>query len=297
MNKLSISMLAIAGLAFCFGTVRAADPVSVTALATASDAVTAVASGGVPPYSYILNPDGGVSDSGIFRGLRQGSYTVIATDSTGIASDPVAVDLQQLQQAGFVITSATGTNVTCPGGDNGTVTIIASPCYYSYTYTPSTVTYTITNSSGVATSNSTGVFTGLTADTYATSATCLGTTVTGPSVTITEPATITFTATITEEAICNTVPPTLGTITVTDVAGGTPPYTYSSNNGTNFQDSDEFTDLAVGTYEIVVQDANNCMSAAESVDITGTRALVGNPIEDYITTKYCKGSCTTPANE
>ncbi len=288
MNKISISLLAFAGLVFCLR----ADPIGVTALPTALDAITAVASGGVPPYSYTLHPDGEVSDSGIFRGLRKGSYSIIATDSMGVAADPVGVDM--LQQVGFAIVGATGTNVTCPGGDNGTITIITSACYYYGTYTPSTTGYSIVTGTTTFT-NATGIFTGLVAGTYMTSATCQGTTVTGPNVTITEPTAITFTAQITAPATCNTMPLKLATITVTDVTGGTPPYTYSDNNGESFQDSNEFTDLEIATYEIVVQDSANCLSAPESVAVTATRALVGNPIEDYITTKYCMGSCTTPA--
>ncbi len=119
----------------------------------------------------------------------------------------------------------------------------------------------------------------------------------GQTVVLPSQVDITFTADITEPYACNTVPVTLATITVSDVAGGTPPYTYSDNNGDTYQDSDEFTDLEPGTYDVVVKDANDNVSAPESVTVDETRVLVGNPIEDYITTKYCKGSCTTPANE
>lgn len=51
-----------------------------------------------------------------------------------------------------------------------------------------------------------------------------------------------------------------GTITIT-AQGGTSPYQYSINGGTNWQSSNSFTGLGGGTYNVVVKDANNCSSS------------------------------------
>jgi hypothetical protein len=73
--------------------------------------------------------------------------------------------------------------------------------------------------------------------------------------------TVTFTAT-------TTIPPcgSIGNITVT-AAGGTPPYTYSSNNGGVYQSSNVFS-LNGGTYSVIVRDALGCTSAAQSVTVS-----------------------------
>lgn len=51
-----------------------------------------------------------------------------------------------------------------------------------------------------------------------------------------------------------------GTITIT-AQGGTSPYQYSINGGTTWQSSNTFAGLGGGTYNVVVRDANNCLSS------------------------------------
>lgn len=53
-----------------------------------------------------------------------------------------------------------------------------------------------------------------------------------------------------------------GSITVT-ATGGTPPYTYSSDN-INWQTSNVFTNLSKGIYNFIVKDANGCTNASYS---------------------------------
>ncbi len=49
-----------------------------------------------------------------------------------------------------------------------------------------------------------------------------------------------------------------GTITIDNVSGGLAPFTYSNNGGISYQGKEEFTDLAEGTFSILVKDANGC---------------------------------------
>ncbi|MCZ2460240.1 MAG: HYR domain-containing protein, partial [Chitinophagales bacterium] len=63
-----------------------------------------------------------------------------------------------------------------------------------------------------------------------------------------------------------------GTITVT-ASGGTGTLQYSSDNGTTWQSSNVFSNLGAGTYQIVVKDANNCMSTEQDVTITAPAAI------------------------
>ena len=59
-----------------------------------------------------------------------------------------------------------------------------------------------------------------------------------------------------------------GQIAVSGVSGGTGPYTYSKNNGTNYQSGATFSSLAAGTYQIVVKDALGCTGGATSVTVS-----------------------------
>ncbi|MCK5135654.1 MAG: T9SS type A sorting domain-containing protein [Bacteroidales bacterium] len=55
---------------------------------------------------------------------------------------------------------------------------------------------------------------------------------------------------------------TTGSITISDPLGGTSPYQYSINCGTDFQPDASFTDLPAGVYCIIVEDANGCQTQA-----------------------------------
>jgi len=58
------------------------------------------------------------------------------------------------------------------------------------------------------------------------------------------------------------------TITTT---GGTPPYRHSLDGGDVFFGTNFFTELPLGTYNIVVKDDNNCLSASEVVTLSSVR--------------------------
>ncbi|MFK7946943.1 MAG: gliding motility-associated C-terminal domain-containing protein, partial [Saprospiraceae bacterium] len=51
-------------------------------------------------------------------------------------------------------------------------------------------------------------------------------------------------------------------------SGGTGTLEYSSDNGVMYQPSNIFTGLAIGSYDIVVKDANGCTTAVQSVSVT-----------------------------
>jgi len=57
-----------------------------------------------------------------------------------------------------------------------------------------------------------------------------------------------------------------GSIVISDPAGGTSPYRYSINCGTDFQTDPNFNDLPTGDYCIVMEDANGCWT--EAIDTT-----------------------------
>jgi len=88
--------------------------------------------------------------------------------------------------------------------------------------------------------------------------------------TITEPAAISLTSTATDANCANNT----GSITIT-AAGGTPGYEYSIDNGVTYQSSNQFINLAQGTYNnIIVKDANGCLRQhTENVSLIDTMYL------------------------
>lgn len=75
-----------------------------------------------------------------------------------------------------------------------------------------------------------------------------------------------------------------GTIVV-NATGGTPAYQYSINGGTTFQASNTFNGLSGGNYIVVVKDANNCLSAPQTVTLTLVNTMT-------ISVAKTDGNCT-----
>ena len=80
-----------------------------------------------------------------------------------------------------------------------------------------------------------------------------------------------------------------GAITITAI-GGTPPLLYSINGGATFQQSNQFTGLAAGSYQIVVTNVDSSCQVAPLTPITlsgGQAPTVLTPVADF---SLCEGS-------
>ena len=146
-----------------------------------------------------------------------------------------------------ITASAAHTDVTCNGGADGTATITASGGTtppYSYTLG--------------ATTNSTGIFTGLAAGTYSYSVKdALNCTPVTGSVTIQQPAVLNANVASTDVS-CNGLND--GTITISNPTGGFGTYQYTINGGSTWQSpnvggSYTFTNLPPATYNVQIRDA------------------------------------------
>ncbi|HEV2354075.1 MAG TPA: SprB repeat-containing protein, partial [Puia sp.] len=106
--------------------------------------------------------------------------------------------------------------------------------------------------------NTTGVFGGLAAGSYDLTVTDGKGKQDTTTVVLTGPGTFPyFTSSVVNATGCNA---NNGQVTLTP-AGGTPPYQYSINDGASFQTSNIFGNLSPGTYSILIEDANGCITA------------------------------------
>ncbi|HLP13945.1 MAG TPA: choice-of-anchor L domain-containing protein [Flavobacteriales bacterium] len=235
---------------------------------------TVAGSGGTPGYTYALGA-GAFGASATFGGLAAGTYTATVKDVNGCTQSMTVTIGSSSGPTASVLSVG---NVSCFGGVNGTALIGATGG------TP-TIMYTVdlagaTPPVGPQASNS---FTNLPAGNYTATVTdangCSGTT----TFTITAPPALTYT-TVKTNATCNGVCD--GTITVSPT-GGTPGYTFSSNNGVTFSAANPMTGLCAGTIFVVVKDANGCL-ANSTVVITQPTAITATY---SVTHPICPGIC------
>ncbi len=178
--------------------------------------ITVTPSGGIPPYSYIWS--NGLTGTNTATGLAAGSYSVTISDPSGCT----VVQTATLTQPQVLNCTATVTNPTCFGGDNGSITTSASGGIAPYTYTwsgpggPYGNVSTISGLSG-------GTYTVTVSD--ANGCICINT------VTVVEPpqiSPIAGTSNIYEGS--GGVIPTFYNVNVITFSGGLAPYNYTWNN-------------------------------------------------------------------
>ncbi|WP_408043195.1 beta strand repeat-containing protein, partial [Tenacibaculum litopenaei] len=206
-------------------------------------------------YTYSLDGAPAVTTN-VFNNVAVGPHTVTINYGRSCTTN-VAVTVLANQQFAASITGST--NSTCNGADNGTITIAASNFGASFDYTVNGGTNWINATSSPVTVNNVpdGVNNVRVRISAGVCELDLG------NVTITEPAAVGVTATITSPANCTATPGA----TITAVAtGGTAPYEYSINGGTTWQSSGVFTNVAAsGTaYTIQARDSRNCASTSNA---------------------------------
>jgi len=242
---------------------------NVACFGTSTGTITATGTKGVGAYQYTLN-GGTPQSSGFFINLAAGTYIISLTDAGGCSKTSTVVISEPA--TGVALSSAAPVNVACKGGSTGSVTLTASGgTGPTYTYHLGTFT------------NTTGVFTGLVAGSYAASVTDVnGCAVTLSSpVVISEPATaLSSTITTQQKVKCKGSP--TGLVTLTATGGTGPTYTYTLNAVTNStatatNQTGTFTNLLAGDYNISISDGNAC-TAYQSVTIAEPASKVSATI-------------------
>jgi len=231
--------------------------VSCNASATGSIDLTVI--GGTKPYTYVWSNSETSQDVDT---LSAGVYSVVVTDSLGCsASLSIIVE----DAVGLDVTSV-HTNVTCSGGNNGSVklTITGGVAPYSYLW-----------SNGETTQNINNLVSGVYKVKVTDAAGCSD----SLSVTVTEPAIVSLSA-IHSDAGCNGS--TNGSIDLT-VSGGTQPYKYMWSTGDTTQD---ISALAAGSYSVSVADSNGCTSTLTVV----IKEATGLALSEIHTNASCNGN-------
>ena len=205
-----------------------------------------LATGGTGPYEYKIN--GSYQTSTEFSGLPAGTYSITVKDFYGCTTSESNIVITEPET--LSLSGSTATNVSCNGGNDGTITA------GSVTGGNSNFEYSI---DGINFSSQT-TFTGLTAGSYSISVKDDMECIASETITITEPAPLALAESVFTQPSCNG--DSDGTITVGSVSGGTTPYTYEVT-GKNAQASPNFTGFSSGTYDITITDANECVITDE----------------------------------
>jgi len=230
-------------------------------------AASALGVGGTMPYTYAWS--NGATTASI-TGLSAGTYTVTITDANGCTDDePVTITEPTI----LVGSAALINNVSCNGGNDGSVFAIGSGGTAPYTYSWSNGATGDTISS-------------LSIGSYIVTITDFNNCEDTASITITEPAALVASASALNNALCSGSASGIALATET---GGTAPYTYAWSNTTTM---DTAINLAAGTYTVTITDANGCFDSA-SVTIVEPSNVVANGI--LISDAACNGSSTGSA--
>lgn len=213
--------------------------------------------GAAGPYTYSWNTVP-VQTTATATGLCAGTYVCTITSGNGCQTTTQTVTITTAG-GGITVASAPPSNVSCFGGNDGSVTATASggTAPYTFAWNP-TVTSTTTGNTCTATNLIAGTYVVTVTD----AAGCTGT----QTFTVTQPTQLTASFTQTD-LLCNG--DASGSATVTG-AGGTGPYTFSwapAATNTTTGNSNTGTGLSATGYNVLVIDANGC-STSQSITLT-----------------------------
>jgi hypothetical protein len=241
--------------------------------------ITSTILGGYAPYTYQLSVNSGAfgvatavtGNTITYSTNTAGTFDFKITDSKGCLASSTTTTLSPL-----VVPSATTTvsNVSCNGLSNGSVTVIPSL---------GVGPYQVKFNGGALSTQTT--YSGLAAGTYAYEVVDSKSCIYDGAVTITEPATLTGTAAITQAYTCTNVTGSIGIVSGS-VIGGTSPYSYSID-GVTFGVATTFSNLTAGTYQITIKDAKGCAFV--------TNYLVLAPLNPPTDLTFTSSAITCPA--
>ncbi|NVK05552.1 MAG: hypothetical protein HWD92_12060, partial [Flavobacteriia bacterium] len=229
----------------------------ITCFGLMDGAASAAPSGGEAPYTYLWNT--GATTASI-SSLNPGTYYVTVTDNRGcVQSDTVTITSPTMPLAAIIVY----TDVNCFGGSDGTATANGSGGVSPYTYLWSDGQTTQT-----ATSLAPGGYYVIMTDANG----CQDSAYT----TIAQPASA---LSVSTNLISSPTCGVLNGSVYAEGSGGTPPYSYSWNNGTA---NDTATGLGGGPVIVTVTDSNGCTAVdtivvpSPAADLVVTGTVIGD---------------------
>ena len=222
---------------------------------------------GNSPFTFSWSNGGTIED---ISNLTSGNYSVTITDNNLCTS----TNSVTITQPTLLTSSLTSVNVSCFNGVNGSINLTPSGGTSPYTYSWSngstnqdlnflsanTYSVTITDSKGCTTTN---------------------------SVTITQPSTITVTTSVTN---VNCFGESNGSLSVTNISGGTSPYIILWSNGSN---QNTISNLTAGNYNLTITDNKGC-NRMTTLNVSQPPQLsVGLTIGNYPNCGSSNGSITS----
>lgn len=222
-------------------------------------AINLTVAGGTTNYSYAWSNGDTTED---ISGLTQATYSVIVTDNNGCLAYDTAVVTQPTELQSSIST----TNVSCFGGNNGTIdlTVTGGTPSYSYSWSNSRTTQDIDT---------------LVKGTYTVVISDANGCILRDTATITEPSILEIRHS-TSNVSCNGGSD--GSINLS-VAGGTTTYSFLWSNGDTTED---LSSITAGTYTVLVTDANGC-TIRDTATITEPQIITSSGVLTHVT---CNGS-------
>ncbi|MEM9646871.1 MAG: SprB repeat-containing protein [Bacteroidota bacterium] len=223
---------------------------NITACATTTD-ITVTGTGGDGNYVYAIVGDGVTPNPGDFATTNPitvtgaGDYDVYIRDNNGnVGFCEASYDINIAQDPALALSIA-DTGIQCSGEAQATITITATGGEAPYEYS-------INNGTTYQSSNT---FVNQLAGSYNIRVRDANNCDITQIYAITEPLTLSASAAVTQLAECN---PGIGAeVRITNAIGGTAPYEYSFDGGTNYVAS-PIGYLLPGSHTIFIRDANNC---------------------------------------
>lgn len=236
---------------------------NVTCFGGSNGALDFFLTGGTPPYSYVwtnVATNTVIATTEDISNLPVGIYGLTVTDANGCSGGIFYI----IAQADSMNVRGSVTNVTCPAGRDGAI---------SLNVTGGTGTKTYVWSSGENSKN----ISNKPAGNYTVTVTDVNGCIKIHSFNISQPSPFNAASSITS-ITCNGFSD--GVIDIT-ASGGTPPYSFSWSNG---QSAEDISNLAAGQYCVTLTDSKNCVSNPFCF-------TVNEPEEISITADITNASC------
>jgi len=238
----------------------------------ATGSATVSATGGSGSYSYSWNSTP-TQTTAIASGLTIGNYTVTISDNNGCAV-PIKLPVTITEPAALLNASSTsplfnGNNISCFGGNNGSINL-----------TPSggTPVYTYSWSGPLSFSSASEDISGLSAGTYSVVITDSHGCTKNYSATLTAPTVLSTVVTVTP-ATCPTIND--GALNLT-ASGGTGSYSYAwSGPGSFTAITQNISSLVSGNYTVTVTDASACSKTVVYTVTQPGAIIITNNVSSY----------------